>query len=177
MAMAEAEFLIIAATSRSVSLKAFVRTSVPPLNVMAVIGRAFVEKLTASGRLNLPWHRADKKIPCIGNPKPESPNGVKLESFIFDALALAQKTLVLEGDRAEMFAPTKNATGVDSAESCREMLIARDLRRLNRVGITADAGCKVELSPRSVFDDEDAAELVKRLDLKHLGPDTRAVLE
>ncbi|MBQ7695521.1 MAG: UDPGP type 1 family protein, partial [Lentisphaeria bacterium] len=96
-----------------------------------VISRAFVEKLTASGRLDLPWHRADKKIPCIGDPKPESPNGVKLESFIFDALALARKTLVLEGDRAEMFAPTKHATGVDSAESCREMLIARDLRRLN----------------------------------------------
>ena len=142
-----------------------------------VISRAFVEKLTASGRLSLPWHRADKKIPCIGNPKPESPNGVKLESFIFDALALARKTLVLEGDRAEMFAPTKNATGVDSAESCREMLIARDLRRLNRAGVTTDAGCKAELSPRSVFDDEDAAELVKRLELKHLGSDARVVLE
>ena len=142
-----------------------------------VISRAFVEKLTASGRLDLPWHRADKKIPCIGDPKPESPNGVKLESFIFDALALARKTLVLEGDRAEMFAPTKNATGVDSAESCREMLIARDLRRLNRAGVTTDPGCKVELSPRSVFDDDDAAELAKRLVLKHLGADTRAVLE
>ena len=142
-----------------------------------VISRAFVEKLTASGRLDLPWHRADKKIPCIGNPKPESPNGVKLESFIFDALALARKTLVLEGDRAEMFAPTKNATGVDSAESCREMLIARDLRRLNRAGVTAEPGCKVELSPRSVFDDEDAADLAKRLNLKHLGADARAVLE
>jgi len=142
-----------------------------------VISRAFVEKLTASGRLDLPWHRADKKIPCIGDPKPESPNGVKLESFIFDALALARKTLVLEGDRAEMFAPTKNATGVDSAESCREMLIARDLRRLNRAGVTTDPGCKVELSPRSVFDDDDAAELAKRLGLKHLGADTRAVLE
>ena len=142
-----------------------------------VISRAFVEKLTASGRLDLPWHRADKKIPCIGDPRPGSPNGVKLESFIFDALALARKTLVLEGDRAEMFAPTKNATGVDSAESCREMLIARDLRRLNRAGVATEPGCKVELSPRSVFDDEDAAELAKRLKLKHLGPDTRAVLE
>ena len=142
-----------------------------------VISRAFVEKLTASGRLDLPWHRADKKIPYIGDPKPESPNGVKLESFIFDALALARKTLVLEGDRAEMFAPTKNATGVDSAESCREMLIERDLRRLNRAGVTTEPGCKVELSPRSVFDDDDAAELAKRLGLKHLGAGTRAVLE
>ena len=57
------------------------------------------------------------------------------------------------------------------------MLIARDLRRLNRAGVTTEPGCMVELSPRSVFDDEDAAALAKRLNLKHLGSDTRAVLE
>ena len=142
-----------------------------------VISRAFVERLTASGRLELPWHRADKKIPCIADPKPAAPNGVKLESFIFDALALARKTLVLEGDRAEMFAPTKNATGVDSAESCREMLIARDIRRLRQAGVTVEEGAKVEISPRSVFDDEDAAALVKKLKLTRLAAGSETVLE
>ena len=59
-------------------------------------------------------------IDADGNPvTPESPNAVKLETFIFDALQLASKTMVLEGDRKEVFGPTKNATGVDSAESCR----------------------------------------------------------
>jgi UDP-N-acetylglucosamine/UDP-N-acetylgalactosamine diphosphorylase len=130
-----------------------------------VISRAFVEKLTASGRLELPWHRADKKIPCIADPKPESPNGVKLESFIFDALALAEKTLVLEGDRAEMFAPTKNPTGVDSVESCREMLIARDVRRLRAAGVTVEEGAKIELDPRQVFDDADAAAVAEKMGL------------
>jgi UDP-N-acetylglucosamine/UDP-N-acetylgalactosamine diphosphorylase len=130
-----------------------------------VISRAFVEKLTASGRLELPWHRADKKIPCIADPKPESPNGVKLESFIFDALALATKTLVLEGDRAEMFAPTKNPTGVDSVESCREMLIARDVRRLRAAGVTVEEGAKIELDPRQVFDDADAAAVAEKMGL------------
>ena len=130
-----------------------------------VISRAFVEKLTAAGRLELPWHRADKKIPCIAAPKPESPNGVKLESFIFDALALAGKTLVMEGDRAEMFAPTKNPTGVDSVESCREMLIARDVRRLRAAGVTVEEGAKIELDPRQVFDDADAAAVAKKMGL------------
>ena len=130
-----------------------------------VISRAFVEKLTAAGRLELPWHRADKKIPCIAEPKPESPNGVKLESFIFDALALAEKTLVLEGDRAEMFAPTKNPTGVDSVESCREMLIARDVRRLRAAGVTVEDGVRIELDPRRVFDDADAAAVAKKMGL------------
>lgn len=133
-----------------------------------VISRAFVEKLTASGKLDLPWHRADKKIPCIAEPKPEKPNGVKLESFIFDALALAEKTLVLEGERSEMFAPTKNPTGVDSVESCREMLITRDLRRLRAAGVTVEENVKVELSPRRVFDDEDAVTLAKELKLTRI---------
>ena len=141
-----------------------------------VISRAFVEKLTAAGKLELPWHRADKKIPTIAEPKPEAPNGVKLESFIFDALALAGKTLVLEGDRAEMFAPTKNPTGVDSVESCREMLIARDLRRLRAAGVTVEENVKVELSPRKVFDDEDAVQLAKELELETLPRGTEAVI-
>ena len=141
-----------------------------------VISRAFVERLTASGKLDLPWHRADKKIPSISDPRPEAPNGVKLESFIFDALALAEKTLVLEGDRAEMFAPTKNPTGVDSVESCREMLIARDLRRLRAAGVRVEENVKIELSPRRVFDDEDALQLAADLKLEKIPSGTETVI-
>ena len=130
-----------------------------------IIDRKFVEALTAGGKLQLPWHRADKKIPCIdaeGNQvAPDSPNGVKLESFIFDALPLAERTMVLECVRAEVFAPTKNATGVDSAESCREMLIARDLRRLRAAGVEVGEGAKVEIAPALAVDDADVADLVK----------------
>lgn len=131
-----------------------------------VISRDFVEELTADGRLKLPWHRADKKVGYLdenGNfVKPDAPNAVKLESFIFDALPLAERTMVLEGCRAEHFAPTKNQTGVDSVESCRAMLVARDARRMELAGISVprkedgSPDCLVELSPRSVFDDEDA---------------------
>lgn len=104
-----------------------------------MISRAFVEKLTAGGSLKLPWHRADKKVPFVdeaGNPvKPAEPNAVKLESFIFDAMPLASRTMVLEGKREDLFAPTKNPTGVDSVESCRAMLIDRDARRLEAAGV------------------------------------------
>lgn len=136
-----------------------------------VISREFVERLTADGRLNMPWHRADKKVAylddCGNLVKPEKPNAVKLESFIFDALPLAKKTMVLEGCRAEIFAPTKNVSGVDSAESCRAMLVARDARRLELSGVAvprkADGSpdCVVEISPRCVFDDADAAAWFK----------------
>lgn len=136
-----------------------------------VISREFIEELTKTGRLNMPWHRADKKVPFIdaaGKPvSPEKTNAVKLESFIFDALPLASRTMVLEGCREEHFAPTKNPTGVDSVESCREMLSARDARRMELAGIKlprkADGtlDCVVEVSPRKVFDDADAVEFFK----------------
>ena len=143
-----------------------------------VLSRTFVEKLTSGGTLQLPWHRADKKIASLDENgtlvTPDSPNGVKLESFIFDALPLAEKVMILEGDRAEVFAPTKNATGVDSAESCREMLTARNARRLVLAGVeipyTADGkvDAVIELSPRCVLDDADAVALVKESGLKKI---------
>lgn len=143
-----------------------------------MISRRFVADLTADGVLKLPWHRADKKIPTVdasGNPvKPEAPNGVKLESFIFDALPLAKRTMILEGDRKEVFAPTKNATGVDSAESCRQMLIDRDARRLESAGVAvprkADGSldAKIEISPAAVLDDEDAAAYVREHRLERI---------
>lgn len=136
-----------------------------------VIGRAFIERLTKDGRLNMPWHRADKKVPFIDDSgklvSPDKPNAVKLESFIFDALPLASKTMVLEGRREELFAPTKNPTGVDSVESCRAMLVTRDARRLELAGVAvprkADGSpdCLVEISPLLAIDDEDAVSRLK----------------
>lgn len=151
-----------------------------------LIAREFVEELTASGTLKLPWHRADKKIPYIddqGNPMtPETPNGVKLESFIFDALPLAANTMVLECVREDVFAPTKNPTGVDSVESCREMLIERDARRLESAGVavprTADGkvNAKIEISPAAVLDYADAKNYVSGKEII-IAPGAEMVLE
>ena len=137
-----------------------------------VISTDFVEKLTDSGKPALPWHRADKKVPYVdangGMVKPEKPNAVKLESFIFDALPMAEKTMILEADRKESFGPTKNATGVDSAESCREMLVARDKRRLKAASVdTADAE-KVEIAPRSADCDEDVKAYCRKNNISSL---------
>jgi UDP-N-acetylglucosamine/UDP-N-acetylgalactosamine diphosphorylase len=46
--------------------------------------------------------------------RPERPNGVKFEMFVFDALPLAYNPLVIETLRADDFSPVKNAEGVDS---------------------------------------------------------------
>ncbi len=130
-----------------------------------VLARGFVERLTRDGQLNLPWHRAEKKVPFIDDSgrlvEPTEPNAVKLETFIFDAIPMAENPVVLEARREEEFAPVKNKTGVDSAESCRSMMIARDIAWLEAVGVRvpkrADGtpDCVVELSPASFFDAED----------------------
>ena len=155
---------------------AFVAGS-PAIHVLSV---GFVEKLTSGGTLRLPWHRADKKIACLDENgevfTPAEPNGVKLESFIFDALPLASQVMILEGDRAEVFAPTKNATGVDSAESCRAMITERNARRLKAAGVDipltpeGKVNAVIQIAPERVLDDEDAVELVKATGLKKILP-------
>ncbi len=140
-----------------------------------VISRNFVEDLTKGGSLKLPWHRADKKVPFVDEEgqgvSPTEPNAVKLESFIFDAMPLAEHTMVLEGDRKSVFAPTKNPTGVDSVESCREMIMERDARYLEAAGVkvprTADGklAAKIEISPLVAVSADDVASYVKKIGL------------
>jgi UDP-N-acetylglucosamine/UDP-N-acetylgalactosamine diphosphorylase len=78
------------------------------------IGVDFVESLNKGGEFSLPFHRAEKKVPHIDLQtgeavSPASPNAVKLETFVFDALPLCDVSVVYETDRVEEFAPIKNA--------------------------------------------------------------------
>jgi UDP-N-acetylglucosamine/UDP-N-acetylgalactosamine diphosphorylase len=123
-----------------------------------IINRDFVEKLT-SGELSLPLHRAEKKISHIdeqGNPVVSK--GVKLENFVFDALPLASKSIILQTLRAEEFAPAKNATGVDSAETARGMIVDRAAAWLESAGVTVprrpdgSVDCLIEIAPGFALD-------------------------
>jgi UDP-N-acetylglucosamine/UDP-N-acetylgalactosamine diphosphorylase len=129
----------------------------------------FLRRVAREGG-GLPYHRADKKVPYAGEDgatvQPEESNGVKFESFIFDALPMAERSLVVECAREREFAPVKNATGVDSAESCRRMLVGEWARWIELAGghvpRRADGGVdgRVEISPLHALD---AAELAGKL--------------
>jgi UDP-N-acetylglucosamine/UDP-N-acetylgalactosamine diphosphorylase len=118
----------------------------------------------------LPYHRADKKVPYAGEggttAQPEEKNGVKFESFIFDALPLAERSLVVECAREREFAPVKNAVGTDSAESCRQMLIEEWARWIElaggRVPRRPDGAVdgRIEIGPLFALD---AADLARKL--------------
>ncbi|HEY2587392.1 MAG TPA: UDPGP type 1 family protein [Tepidisphaeraceae bacterium] len=118
--------------------------------------RSFVERLNATGNLSLPWHRADKKVPYVdeqGNlVKPDKPNAVKLEQFVFDAIPLAQNAIVYMTDRAEEFSPVKNAEGVDSPATCRRDQIRRAARWLKGAAVevpivAGEPDAVLEISP------------------------------
>ncbi|MES2436875.1 MAG: UDPGP type 1 family protein [Patescibacteria group bacterium] len=111
----------------------------------------FIERLTSDGNLKLPWHRAEKKVAFLDASgalvKPEKPNAVKLEQFIFDALPLAQNALVYETDRAEEFSPVKNAEGNDSPLTSRQHQVARAQRWLKELGVEVHPESVVEIDP------------------------------
>ena len=77
------------------------------------------------GTKPLPYHVAYKKATYIdknGNKVvPDGPNAYKFEAFLFDAFGELDDMAVLRVKREEECAPVKNATGVDSPETAREL--------------------------------------------------------
>jgi UDP-N-acetylglucosamine/UDP-N-acetylgalactosamine diphosphorylase len=138
-----------------------------------IISVAFIEKLGTDPSFSLPYHRAEKKIPSIdpatGNPvAPSANNGVKLERFVFDALAMCDAkdgrgSIVYETDRVEEFAPIKNASGVDSPQTSRELQTERAARWLERAGVRVPRGsdgkpsCILEIKATTALEPEDLA--------------------
>jgi UDP-N-acetylglucosamine/UDP-N-acetylgalactosamine diphosphorylase len=117
---------------------------------------SFIERLNHGGQLQLPWHRAEKKVPFVdegGNlVKPEQPNAIKLEQFVFDAIPLAKDAIVYNTRRDEEFSPVKNATGDDSPATCLHDQIRRAAEWLESAGISVarangEVAAVLEISP------------------------------
>jgi UDP-N-acetylglucosamine/UDP-N-acetylgalactosamine diphosphorylase len=122
-----------------------------------VLSVAFVEAMNTDLRFELPFHRADKKVPHVDLRtgevvQPAQANGVKLERFVFDALPLCRGSIVMETERVEEFAPIKNATGVDSLEISHRIQTERAARWLEAAGARVPrrsdgtADCVLEVS-------------------------------
>ncbi len=75
----------------------------------------------------LPYHSAFKKAKYIDENGelvvPTSPNAYKFEAFIFDAFERLDDMVILRVKREEEFAPLKNADGVDSPNTAKELYL------------------------------------------------------
>ena len=130
-----------------------------------MISVSFIKKLNADGDFTLPFHRAVKKIPHVDKDgqlvDSDEPNGVKLETFVFDAIPMAEHSIILETLRAEEFAPVKNASGTDSAEVTHQMMIERAANWLEKAGVkvprktNGTPDCTLEIAPSFALTAED----------------------
>jgi UDP-N-acetylglucosamine/UDP-N-acetylgalactosamine diphosphorylase len=137
-----------------------------------IINCSFVERLNTQA-CPLPLHRAVKIIPHIDDSgnlvEPAKPNGIKLESFVFDALPLASKSIILETLREQEFAPIKNETGVDSPETARQLMVGRAADWLESAGVTVprkpdgSADCLLEIAPSFALEKDDIGAKLKQI--------------
>ncbi|MBI4603273.1 MAG: UDPGP type 1 family protein [Planctomycetes bacterium] len=129
-----------------------------------VLSVSFVEELNRGG-FNLPYHRAEKSVPYTDESgalqKPSAKNGIKFETFVFDALGLARRAVTLEVRREEEFSPVKNARGEDSPDKARQDMTQLYLSWLEACGARVERGPDgsfpghVELSPLGALDAAD----------------------
>ncbi|KAF3157363.1 UDP-N-acetylglucosamine pyrophosphorylase [Orbilia oligospora] len=109
---------------------------------------------------NLPHHIARKKIPYLDTEtgeqvKPEKPNGIKLEQFVFDVFPMLalDKFACLEVAREDEFSPLKNARGAgeDDPDTSRRDIMTQGKKWVQAAGaqvLSEDADKDgIEVSP------------------------------
>ncbi len=135
---------------------------------MHVFHRDFLEYLAEDG-IRLPLHRAHKAVTHIDaggtTIEPTEPNAVKFERFIFDALPLAKRTLMVEADRKREFNPVKNASGSDSPDTSQAAISRIGREWLQQAGHSVDEDTVVEISPLVALTAEDLARQLTQGDV------------
>ena len=118
--------------------------------------------------VGLPFHRAKKTVPFLNErgvvEKVLAPNAIKFERFVFDLLPMADRTMVVEGDAAEVFAPVKNAEGAptDTPSATRTAILAQHRRWLEDAGVSVSPTVKVEINPNWALDAEEVQKRIQR---------------
>ena len=151
----------------------------------------FLQK-NASYSDSLRFHLAKKKVPYVvldkdakdqdGNPlygvkvKPETPNAIKYEKFIFDLIPLAQNPIVVEIDEETGFGPLKNhpREKKDTPKTVREHLTGLYKRWLGNLGIEVVEPAIVEISPLFA---NSCTELAARLKERGMFPENGKITE
>uniref|UniRef100_A0A183G1M9 Glutamine amidotransferase type-2 domain-containing protein n=1 Tax=Heligmosomoides polygyrus TaxID=6339 RepID=A0A183G1M9_HELPZ len=111
-----------------------------------VFSMEFLESF-CNASFHLPYHRASKKIAHVTPDgsvfTPTTPNGIKLEQFVFDVFEKSKNFYIWEVEREDEFSPLKNAesAGRECLSTCK-----RDLAHLNKKWLES-AGAIVKDGP------------------------------
>ena len=82
---------------------------------------------------------------------------------------MASGSIILETLRSEEFAPTKNATGTDSIETTRQLMVARATSWLKSAGLAvpkkADGSpdCIIEIAPSFAVERDDVKTRLSKI--------------
>uniref|UniRef100_A0A8C4PXU4 UDP-N-acetylglucosamine diphosphorylase n=1 Tax=Eptatretus burgeri TaxID=7764 RepID=A0A8C4PXU4_EPTBU len=143
----------------------------------------FLKRVVTEHLAKLPYHVAKKKVPYIDDVgklvKPNQPNAVKLEKFVFDVFPLSEQFVVLEVIRQDEFAPLKNADGAatDTPSTACRLLLSLHQRWLENAGailrpmrsqsdtMLADPVIQCEVSSLVSYAGEGLSELVNGREL------------
>ncbi|CAG7721651.1 unnamed protein product [Allacma fusca] len=115
----------------------------------------FLRRVAGGPENELKHHIAEKKIPCVNGEgqlvKPDRPNGIKLEKFVFDVFQFSERFVVWEVLREDEFSPLKNADGAekDTPTTTRHALYSLHQRYILAAGgrFIDDAGKLIPLIP------------------------------
>jgi len=129
-----------------------------------IISVDFVESENITG-FKLPYHIAEKNIPYLDEQgkliKSKEKNGIKFETFVFDALLDARKSVSLEVERIKEFSPLKNKEGENSPQTVRRDLNNTYGKWLERAGYKVPRDEEgnviqnIEISPLYALDEEE----------------------
>jgi UDP-N-acetylglucosamine/UDP-N-acetylgalactosamine diphosphorylase len=141
----------------------------PGNTAIHIFSLPFIRKINDHG-FALPYHCARKNTDITDrNGKPLRLDVWKFETFVFDAIPLAERSCCMEILREKEFAPVKNKDGSDSPETARSAMV--DLYRgwLTKAGAHVAPEATIEISPLFALDED---ELCNKLQNKNLTIET-----
>ena len=138
-----------------------------------VFGRCFLERMALDSGRALPYHASPKPLRALGpDGRKTLIEGFKLERFVFDAVPMATKTVLVEALREEEYAPLKNAEGQDSVATCRAAISARNHRWLREAGVKVPRDVLLEVDVSRY----DGPEALRKSGLREVAAGDDAIL-